>query len=52
MHERERESVSQSPRPESVSMMLKPVPLMGNCLIKTDRLWTDCWTFTQIDVSN
>ena len=21
-------------------MMLKPVPFMGNCLIKTDHLWT------------
>jgi hypothetical protein len=39
-HERERRSVSQSPRLEAVSVMLKPVPLMGNCLIKTDHLWT------------
>ena len=38
-HERERLSVSQSPRLEAVSVMLKPVPLMGNCLIKTDHLW-------------
>ena len=42
-HGRERGSVSQSPRPEAVSVMLKSVPLMGNCLIKTDHLWTDCW---------
>jgi hypothetical protein len=32
------------PAPEAVSVMLKPVPLMGNCLIKTDHLWTDALT--------
>jgi hypothetical protein len=30
------QDVSQSPRPEAVSVMFKPVPLMVNCLIKTD----------------
>jgi hypothetical protein len=39
-HERERSSVSQSPRLEAVSVMLKPVPLIANCLIKTDHSGT------------
>ena len=39
-YERERRSVSQSPRLEAVSVMAKPVPLMVSCLIKTEHLWT------------
>jgi hypothetical protein len=38
MNERERKSVSQSPWLEGVSVMVEPVPLMGNCLFKTDHL--------------
>ena len=39
-YERERRSVSQSPRLEAVSVMAKLGPLIGVCLVKTDHLWT------------